>query len=90
MINFIEIIGLIACFCTALSAIAQIIKIYYTHSVKDLSLITYVFSCSGIILWLVYGILLESLSLIISNVINLTLQLIILTIIIINRNKTTE
>lgn len=90
MINFIEIIGLIACFCTVLSAIPQIIKIYYTHSVKDLALITYILSCSGIILWLVYGILLGSLALIISNVINLILQLIIITMIIINRNQAEE
>ena len=87
MKNSIEIIGLIACLCSTLSAVPQIIKIYKIHSTKDLSLLTYILSCSGTVLWLLYGILLSSISLIISNIICLIFQLIIITMIIVNKLK---
>jgi MtN3 and saliva related transmembrane protein len=82
MINYIEIIGLIAGLCTTLSALPQIIKIYKTNSTKDLSIITYLLAFSGVVLWLIYGILLFSISLIISNLVAILLQFTIITMIL--------
>ena len=82
MINYIEIIGLIAGLCTTLSALPQIIKIYKTDSTKDLSIINYLVAFSGVVLWLVYGILLFSISLIISNLVAILLQFTIITMVL--------
>lgn len=87
MINAIEIIGLVACLCTTLSAVPQIIKIYQINSTQGLSLLTYILSCSGVVLWLLYGVLLHSIPLVISNIICLVFQLIIIRMIIKNNFK---
>jgi MtN3 and saliva related transmembrane protein len=87
MVNYIELIGLAACLCTTLSALPQIIKIIKLKSAKDLSLLTYLLSCTGVALWLIYGILLSSLSLIASNVICLFFQITIIIMIIKSNNQ---
>ena len=87
MINFIETIGFIACFCTTSSTVPQIVKMYNRNSAQDVSLATYLLSLSGVILWLVYGILLNAIPLIISNIISILLQLIVIVMILRSRYK---
>ena len=73
MINQNEIIGLIAAVCTTFAFIPQVMKVWKTKQTKDLSLRMYSIMFMGIILWLVYGIRIDSLSIIMANVVTATL-----------------
>ena len=69
MIDQNEIIGLIAAVCTTLAFIPQVIKVWKTKQTMDLSLRMYSIMFIGILLWLVYGVRIESLSIILANVV---------------------
>lgn len=73
MIDQNEIIGLIAAVCTTFAFIPQVVKVWKTKQTKDLSLRMYSIMFIGIILWLVYGIRIDSLSIIMANVVTATL-----------------
>jgi len=73
MIDQNEIIGLIAAVCTTFAFIPQVMKLWKTKQTKDLSLRMYSIMFIGIILWLVYGIRIDSLSIIMANVVTATL-----------------
>ena len=73
MIDQNEIIGLIAAVCTTFAFIPQVMKVWKTKQAKDLSLRMYSIMFIGIILWLVYGIRIDSLSIIMANVVTATL-----------------
>ena len=73
MIDQNEIIGLIAAVCTTFAFIPQVMKVWKTKQTKDLSLRMYSIMFIGILLWLVYGIRIDSLSIILANVVTATL-----------------
>ncbi|MFL2633444.1 MAG: SemiSWEET family sugar transporter [Candidatus Marisimplicoccus sp.] len=70
-----EIIGLLAAFLTTSAFIPQVYKIYKEKKADGISLTMYVILFIGVLLWLVYGILIGSLSIIIANGITALLQL---------------
>jgi len=72
-INFIEVIGLTAGACTTLSFLPQVFHTWRTKSVEDISLRMYLLLSLGVILWLVYGVSLQSLALILTNGVTLVL-----------------
>jgi MtN3 and saliva related transmembrane protein len=74
----IEGIGLVAGLLTTTAFIPQVWKIYRTKSGKDISARMFSLFSAGIVLWLVYGILLQSLPLILSNAVTLVLSLTII------------
>ena len=69
MIDQNEIIGIIAAVCTTFAFIPQVIKVWKTKQTMDLSLRMYSIMFIGILLWLVYGIRIDSLSIILANVV---------------------
>ncbi|ABQ06371.1 SemiSWEET family sugar transporter [Flavobacterium johnsoniae] len=80
--NFIDIIGLFAGACITLSTVPQIVKVWKTKKVKDISLKTFSILTFGIIVWIIYGILKEDLPIIITNSVSLCLNLIMIYFII--------
>ena len=68
-----EIIGIIAGCCTTASFVPQVVRTWRTRSVDDISLKMYALLCVGVILWLVYGVLVNSLSVILANAVTLML-----------------
>ena len=62
-----EIIGAIAAALTTFGFVPQIVKIYRTRSVEDVSLTMLVQYCIGLFLWMLYGIYLKNNILIVSN-----------------------
>ena len=70
-----EIIGLLAAFLTTSAFIPQVYKIYKEKKADGISLTMYVILFIGVLLWLLYGILIGSLSIIIANGITALLQL---------------
>ncbi len=74
----IEIIGFIAAVLTSVSFVPQVYKIWKTKSAKGVSLTMFLLFFVGVILWLVYGIFINSLSMIIANAITSCLALVII------------
>lgn len=74
--NFTDIMGLLAGFCVTVSVIPQIIKVWKTKKVKQISLLTFSVLTFGIAIWVVYGILKNDFPIIITNSISLFLNLI--------------
>lgn len=67
MINYIEIIGIVAGICTTIAFLPQVVKTWRSKSAKDLSLGMFSIFCTGVALWLTYGILIGDLPIILAN-----------------------
>ena len=78
MSGLIDSIGLAAGLLTTTAFIPQVWKIYRTKSGKDISARMFSLFSAGIVLWLVYGVLLQSVPLILSNAVTLVLSLTII------------
>jgi MtN3 and saliva related transmembrane protein len=75
---FIESIGLIAAVCTTFSFLPQIIKLYKTRETEGISVGMYCIFILGVALWLMYGFLLHSPSLMLANFFTLLFALCVL------------
>jgi MtN3 and saliva related transmembrane protein len=62
-----EAVGLVGACLTTFSFLPQAIRIWRSRSARDVSLVMYVMMTSGSVMWLIYGLLLGSPSLIFSN-----------------------
>ncbi|MEW5794957.1 MAG: SemiSWEET transporter [Candidatus Zixiibacteriota bacterium] len=71
--NTATLIGLIAGTCTTTAFVPQLLKIWKSKSTRDISLWMYVVICTGIALWLIYGIIIDSLPVILANVVTLVI-----------------
>ena len=78
MDGLIDSIGLIAGLLTTTAFIPQVWKIYRTKSGKDISARMISLFTTGLVLWLIYGIILRSLPLILSNAVTLVLSVAII------------
>lgn len=76
--DYIEIIGLTAAAMGGVSLFPQVLKVLKTKSTKDISREMFLLLTGSIILWLVYGILLNNIPIIIANFFGLIQALIIL------------
>lgn len=74
----IKLIGMLAATCTTISFLPQAIKVIKTRHTKDLSLLMYTFFTTGVLLWLVYGILNNQLPVILANSVTFIFAAIIL------------
>jgi MtN3 and saliva related transmembrane protein len=86
----IDGIGLIAGLLTTTAFIPQAWKIYRTKSGKDISGRMFSILSAGIVLWLIYGILVRSVPLILTNAVTLVLSLAILALKIRYRQRTSR
>lgn len=66
-----EIIGFLAGIFVAASLLPQLIKSIKTKSTKDLSIGLMVLNCTGQILWIAYGVLIQSYALMVMSIITL-------------------
>ena len=73
-----ELIGYAAAFCGTVSLIPQIIKLWKERSAKAISATMYLIYTFGVVLWLIYGIMINSIPLIIAEIITLVLSIAIL------------
>lgn len=76
--NYIDLIGLLAGICVTVSVIPQIIKVWKTKRVKQISLLTFSVLTFGVAVWIIYGFLKNDMPLIITNSISLLLNLIMI------------
>ena len=66
-LNYIEIIGLCAAVLTTAAFLPQVYKTWKTKDVSSLSMPMLSMFLTGVVLWLIYGFLLESPALILAN-----------------------
>ena len=72
------LIGFIAATCTTISFLPQAIRIIKTRHTRDLSLAMYATFTTGILLWLIYGMMTHDLPIILANIITFILSFSIL------------
>lgn len=68
-IDYIEIIGLIAAVLTTAAFLPQVYKTWKTKDVSSLSLPMFSMFFVGVVMWLIYGLLIESPAIILANTI---------------------
>lgn len=76
--SFVIILGLAAGALTTIAFVPQVIRTWKTKSARDLSLGMYLIFCSGVLLWLIYGWIIEDIPIIIANAVTLSLVLVVL------------
>lgn len=79
------LIGLTAAACTTVAFVPQAIKVIRTKDTRSLSLPMYIIFTTGVLLWLVYGILVRDIPVMAANVVTSVFSAIILVSIIVYR-----
>jgi len=74
MIHFQELVGYAAGFFATAAFVPQVWKTFKARSARDVSLGMYVLFCCGVGLWLVYGLLIVSWPVVVSNFVTLVLS----------------
>ena len=72
------VLGLSAGCLTTLAFVPQVLKTWRSKSGNDISLGMFLLFSAGVLLWLVYGILIDALPVILANAVTLLLSLAIL------------
>ena len=75
---FVDILGYTAGFITSLTFLPQVIKTWKEKSARDISLMMFIIAALNESLWIVYGILLNNMVIILTNVTVLTMALIMI------------
>ena len=83
----VEIIGFVAALLTTYAFVPQVVKIWKSKSSKGVSVSMYLVLLLGVFLWGVYGYLIDSMSIMIANTVTGLLQLMILILILTNKNR---
>jgi MtN3 and saliva related transmembrane protein len=82
-----EVIGIIAGILSCTTFLPQVIKTWKSKSTKDVSLSMFLIAAVSTTLWLLYGILIHSISIIGTNIVVLFFSLVMLFLIFRNRKK---
>ncbi len=75
---YVDLIGGIAGTLTTVSFFPQVIKVVRTRSTHDLSLGMFSMFTAGVAMWCVFGVMIESWPVILTNVVTLTASAVIL------------
>ena len=73
MEKYITYIGFFSGFCTTIAFIPQAYKVWKTKRTKDISLWMFLIFTTGVVGWLVYGVLTDNLPIIFANIVTLFL-----------------
>lgn len=73
-----DILGMIAGTLTTIAFVPQVMKTWRSKSTHDISYGMFILFSVGLLLWLIYGIAINSLPIILSNIVTLALALVIL------------
>ena len=72
--DFVTLLGLVAAALTTTAFLPQLLKTWRSKSAKDVSLGMLVTFSIGVFLWLIYGLFIQSLPVIIANLVTLILS----------------
>jgi len=87
---YVEAVGLLAGCFTTCAFVPQVIRTYRSKSVGDISLRMYALMCCGIALWVTYGVLINSVSVMVANGVSFCLTLAILVMKLIYKSRMHE
>jgi MtN3 and saliva related transmembrane protein len=76
--NMVTWLGLFAAFCTTVSLLPQAIKVISQKQTRDISLSMYIIFATGVLLWLIYGILTRDMPVMLANAVTFVLSITIL------------
>jgi MtN3 and saliva related transmembrane protein len=79
-VDYLNLLGLLAGTLTTLAFLPQLMKVWKTKSTDDISLAMFSVLCIGVLLWIIYGILIRSLPVFLSNLVTFVLAFLILII----------
>ncbi len=71
--NGVELLGVVAGVLTTIAFVPQALKTWRTGSARDFSLPMLLLFCTGVVMWLGYGLLIASPGLIVANGVTLPL-----------------
>lgn len=74
----IHIIGFIAGALTTISFLPQVIRSWKLKETRDFSFLMLILFCSGIFLWIIYGFGVDSIPIILANVVTIILIMILI------------
>ena len=72
-IDLTMIMGLLAGTMTTIAFLPQLIQTWKTRSAKDVSLGMFLIFTTGVLLWVIYGLMIQSLPIIAANTVTLVL-----------------
>lgn len=75
---FQELIGLLAAILTTSAFVPQVYKLYKEKNAQGVSLTMYLIMLTGVLLWLLYGMLIGSIAIIVANSVTAFLQLLVI------------
>ncbi len=78
MIDWIQVTGFAAATLTTAAFVPQVLKTWKSKSAENLSLGMFLMFCTGVFLWLVYGLAHTDVPMIISNTVTFLLAMILL------------
>lgn len=70
-----DLLGIAAGTLTTVSFVPQVIKTWRSRSTADISFTMFLLFSAGVTLWLLYGVMINSLPVILSNMVTLVLSL---------------
>ena len=85
--NYISHIGFIAALLTSMAFVPQVIKVIRDKQTDGISLPMYLIFVSGVVCWIIYGLLIKDMAILTANVITFSLAFPVLIMVIKNRNK---
>ena len=85
--NPVTLLGFVAGTLTTLAFLPQVIKTWRTKSSNDLSVSTLGMICTGVLLWLVYGLLIGDLPIIAANAVTLMLVVSVFVLALVYRKR---
>jgi MtN3 and saliva related transmembrane protein len=68
---FVTLVGMVAGVLTTVAFLPQVLRTWRTRSTADISLLMFLVYVTGIVLWLIYGLMLNDFPLITSNAVTL-------------------
>lgn len=71
-------IGIVAAFLTTIAFVPQVLRVMRTRNTHAISLWMYMLFSTGVLLWLVYGIMLRLWPVIVANSVTLVLSLVVI------------
>ena len=87
--NYIDLFGFSAAFLTTIAFLPQLYKTWKTKSANDVSLVMLILFITGLICWIIYGLKINSIPILVANIITFVFNFSIL-ILKINFNETNE
>ena len=85
--NYIDIFGFSAALLTTIAFLPQLYKIFQTKSADDISFVMLILFITGLVCWIIYGLKINSIPILIANIITFIFNFSILVLKISYRKK---